>query len=629
MKDANIWMHRGVIYISNVPGEKDHDFATAMFDKVASARYHGGHRRWVVSISREAVVGLKDMGFTLPSKIAEWEREQDALAVKRKAATVLKISSGSELRRRLTAAGIRFKRRLFDHQVIAAAYAIKLPAAALFMDTGTGKTATMATVMQAFVDKSGFKRMIVIAPKTILNSGWGQDLEEFSWLSWVNISDPPRRPEITKCPRCDKVFKRHVQWRHLKTHMTKAVDKYGEEVVKSKFYAKFPELVSPTKDNRRVRLMRALGDESKQVFLINPEGFKLVIDELMEQDWDMVIVDESSMLKSPKSEITKKMQIFGGRIRRRYVMTATPRPNTSLDLWGQMAFVDQCLGGDFYAFRKKYYYQGYDGFSWLTKEGLGTDKKIWDIVIDRGYRVKLDDCVDLPGETMQAMTVDLEGVLKKHYWDMLNKMEVMIDDGVDGEGKVIDTSWRIVQMNKLAQITSGYVFDNDGGVEFLGDSPKIQATLDMAKRLIEDEDRFVVIWGRFAEEMRVLEEALSKYGVSTCHGRTRNTDESVAAFKAKKTRVMIAHPRSAQFGHTWVHSNVAIFHSYDYSREAFYQAKRRIYRIGQDKPVTYIVNVANETIDEEILDKVFSKEKASEAVVDANVFSNLRKKRRI
>lgn len=622
-----IWLHRGTVYMNQVPPDSDYEFAEKLKKAVGTAKYHGGHSRWIMPLSRECVAGLKKLGFQLPPKFAAWEAEQEKLAKRRKEANKLKGASGRELRERLETAGVRFKRPLFEHQLRGAAFAIRLPAAALLMDTGTGKTATMATVMQAFADKMGYKRMLVIAPKTILNTGWGEDIEGFSWLNWVNISDPPRREEVTTCPKCGKVFKRHVQWRHMKTHMKKAVEKFGEEKAKATLYERFPQLLPPAQDDRRSRLMRALASDEHQVFLINPEGFKLVLDELMEQDWDMVVVDESSMLKSPKSAITQKMQIFGGHVSRRYIMTATPRPNTSMDFWGQMAFIDQCLGGNFYAFRDKYFYQGYDGFSWHPKHE-DVDHEIWDIVSQRSYRVKLEDCVDLPGETTERMEVDLTGKLAEHYDDMLKQMAVMVASGVDEEGKVIDTQWRIVQMNKLAQITSGYIFDNEGNVEYLGESEKVIATLDMAKRLIEDEDRFVVIWARFAEEMRILEEELSKYGVSTCHGRTKNVDASVAAFKARKTRVMIAHARSAQFGHTWVHSNAAIFHSYDYSWEAFYQAKRRIYRLGQKTPVTYLVNVARGTVDEEILEKVFAKEEASEAVVDDNVFSKLLKLRK-
>ena len=104
------------------------------------------------------------------------------------------------------------------------------------------------------------------------------------------------------------------------------------------------------------------------------------------------------------------------------------------------------------------------------------------------------------------------------------------------------------------------------------------------------------------------------------HGGTRDHEANAAAFKSGRNKVMIAHPASAKFGHTWVeHCNVAIFHSYDYSFENWYQARRRIYRIGQKRPVTYLTMVAEKTIDEDIINAVAMKNEKHEELVDQNI----------
>jgi SNF2 family DNA or RNA helicase len=370
-------------------------------------------------------------------------------------------------------------------------------------------------------------------------------------------------------------------------------------------------------DSREELVRRALKSDN-QVFLINPEAFKICIDVLMEAEWDMMIVDESSMLKSPKSKITKSTIAFGAGVPRRICMTATPRPNSSLDLWGQMAFLDTCLGGNFYDFRRRFYYKGYDGFSWAPKDS-SVDMMIRDIIFDRSIRYRLDDCVDLPGENYQYIEVELEGELRAHYDDMHRRMMVQLKDDT------VETSFLIVQINKLAQITSGFIFDDLGQAQFLGNSPKIEATLQTARQMLDVEERGVVIWIRFREEARILEEALKKYGVSTMHGGTRDSEASARAFKDGKTRVMIAHAASAKFGHTWVkHCNAAIFHSYDYSWENFYQAKRRIYRIGQKEKVTYFPVIAKGTVDEQIIEAVMRKEADSDSVIDSNFIDRLK-----
>ena len=675
------WSYQGLIFVSGAPAEgTDVNFDQRMYGVSSIASYHKGHKRWRLPLTRDVVDHLRtDLGLTIP-KLGAWEREQAALEGHRAQANKFKALTRGEALEKMTKIGVRMKLKLFTHQLISVLYGLRLPACGLFLDTGTGKTAVAATIMQALVDKKAYKRMLVIAPKSILEVGWGRDLDKFSWLSWINISNPPAREPVTECPQCHKTFKTHVAWAHMRKHMAKFVAVHGATEAKRQLYLRYPQLMPPgqeslevtecpicanntkghvawkhmkthfpkfanTKEGRkeeraareelyarhpelqpldrvakRVRLKRALASNEHSTFVINPEAFKNSIDDINDQDWDMVIVDESSMLKSPRSQITKAMIGFGNGVRRRICMTATPRPNDSMDLWGQTAFLDQCLGGDFYRFREHNYYKLADGYTWTPKDKT-VDHKIFDIVRERSYRVRLEDCVDLPGETTEQMAVVLDGSLKDHYNDMVNAMSVKLKDG-----KTVDTSWKIVQLNKLAQITSGYIFDNDGKAQFLEHSPKIDATFEMAQRLIESEDRFVVIWVRFPQtEGDRLQEMLSKYGVSTLHGHTRNQEKSVDAFLQKKNRVMIAHVQSAKFGHTWTHANAAIFHSYDYSWENFYQAKRRIYRIGQQSPVTYLVCTAIDTVDEVILKAVFHKEKSSDAVVDEHVFTAMKR----
>lgn len=612
-------MSNGHFRLYDAPPASDAEFARKMMRRVStSARYHKRHKRWNIPVSHDAIRGLEELNVPLPADVARWKAEQEQLARARDAANKLKRADPEAVRRKLEAGGVRFKKTLFPHQVITMAYALKLRACGLFLDTGTGKTATMATIMQALADHRGLKRFLIIAPKSILDTSWGTDIDDFSWLKWVNISDPPRRDPVLTCPRCRREFKKHVTWRHMRTHMRKTVERLGDDTARAALYTRHPELRPLGEDDRRERLLRALESDA-QVFLINPEAFKIVVDDLLDQDWDMFVVDESSCLKTNTSQITQAVIAFGHNVGRRVAMTATPRPNSSLDFWGQMAFLDQCLGGNFYRFRANYYYSDREGFNWMPKHA-DVDGEIRDIVFERCIRYRLDDCVDLPGESYETVEVELSSELRKHYQDMEKKMLVELDSG-----ETVSTSWLIVQMNKLAQINSGYIFDDAGEPRWLGESPKIAETVRMAKQLIESEDRSVVIWVRFPRtEGKLIHEALDKFGVSTMHGGTKNHAASSEAFKKGRNRVMIAHPSSAKFGHTWVgHCNVDIFHSFGYSFEDFYQSKRRIYRIGQTRPVTHVTVVAKRTVDEIILDAVMYKQESHEEVVDNNVIARL------
>jgi SNF2 family DNA or RNA helicase len=457
--------------------------------------------------------------------------------------------------------------------------------------------------MEILNKRKSLKRFLVIAPKSILRLGWGADIDQFSGLKWADISDP-EPPTTNICPECDRAFKRTISKKHIESHM---------EV--EEFYSLYPQTRTKGSWTKPELIAWHLATDAS-VFVINPEAFKIYMDHIP-QDWDLVVIDESSMLKSPRSQTTDKLVQFGAGLKRKIILSGTPRPNTSLDLWGQMAFLEPGLWPSFHRFRKQYYESDEYGYKWRPRPNADDD--IGDIVFQRALRVKLRDCVDLPPETYIDAEVTLGTELRRHYKSMLDEMIVELED------QDVDTDYKLVQMNKLAQIASGFIYDDDKVPHYLGDNAKLKETVRLATNLIVDEGRPVVIWVRFpATEGAAIEASLKMFGVSTLHSKTRDVEKSVNDFKSGKNMVMIAHPLSAKFGHTWVHSNVAIFHSYDYSWENYYQARHRILRIGQKRPVTYINIVAKSTVDRVILRKLKAKAAASAQMLDARDLAEIR-----
>ena len=223
-----VWRRSGRVFVKGLePGTPmARDLGTRLG---AQVHYHQKWRRWTLPLHPQVIETLFAIGLPLDADLRAWHQEQQALATKRAQANGFKTCDVVELRARLAAAGVRSKRELRDHQVRAVAYALKLPACGLFLDTGTGKTAVAAVTMQALVDRDPQKRFLVVAPKSILVVGWGRDLDSFSWLPWVNLSDPPARVAVNTCPVCGRRFKAHVSWAHVRTHMARYRREKGEE----------------------------------------------------------------------------------------------------------------------------------------------------------------------------------------------------------------------------------------------------------------------------------------------------------------------------------------------------------------------------------------------------------------
>jgi SNF2 family DNA or RNA helicase len=87
-------------------------------------------------------------------------------------------------------------------------------------------------------------------------------------------------------------------------------------------------------------------DEDFDVYLINYEQFKILSQKSkvpIEKKVQCLIIDESSKMKNPKSEITKTILKYKNNIPHRLVLSGTPSPNSLLEYWGQMEFINDEL----------------------------------------------------------------------------------------------------------------------------------------------------------------------------------------------------------------------------------------------------------------------------------------------
>ncbi|MCA9052150.1 MAG: hypothetical protein KDA89_25615, partial [Planctomycetaceae bacterium] len=113
--------------------------------------------------------------------------------------------------------------------------------------------------------------------------------------------------------------------------------------------------------------------------------------------------------------------------------------------------------------------------------------------------------------------------------------------------------------------------------------------------------------------------------VVTLYSETADREESINRFKSGEVRYLIAHPRSAAHGLTFVNCSAMVFFSLDYSFEAHAQARDRIHRIGQTASCLYIYLLAQESIDGELL-KVLQRKQSLQDMVYGLVRNKAKRK---
>ena len=449
--------------------------------------------------------------------------------------------------------------KLMVHQLADVKIAVAKDRHLFANDTGTGKT-----VLGIEIIKVKDVKTLIVCPLSIINVAWFEDLDDF-------------RPELTKVNL----------WKAKRRQL--------------RFY------------------LREL--ERHQVCIVNFEGFKSQIDFLKNAGFGLVIIDESSKIKSPKSAITKTLTNFCDNVKCVYLLTGTPAPNHDMEYFSQVRIVDPFVfGKSFYRHRNKYFFNPGYGFKWFPQSDMRQD--FLTRLSTAMTVIKKEDVLDLPERTFNLREVILSTNERKAYKEMAQNLVAEIED------EEITAYNAAVKIMKLRQVTAGFIFNEEGTPLEIGTS-KLTELLSL---LEEIGDHQVLIWTQFQYEARMILKALApdqpslKRGIKVlpkitcglCNGTVSQDmkDAQVRLFKDGKFQYMVAHPRTLGHGVTLTNANYAIYNSLSYSSEEEKQSQDRIYRKGQHNACTYYYLLAEASIDKVIYGVLRGKVKMEAAVLD-------------
>ena len=360
---------------------------------------------------------------------------------------------------------------------------------------------------------------------------------------------------------------------------------------------------------RRAKVLRDAADSD--VYVVNPEGFKRIMQWLQAKKPDVLIIDESSMLANPRAQITKAVLKFAYDIPRVYTLSGTPMPNSPLDIWAQVHICNHnLLPPNYYQFRARYgYATGYMNYEWRVSPE-SRDRLMQDIAPAAMFIAK-KDCLDLPAQTYVTRRVYMSSAQRDAYDTMVrDKILPLID------GKSAIASNVLAEIMKLRQITSGWLYDDQHQVYSFADT-KAQVLDEV---LAELGDRQAIIWVQFIHDADELTKRLNADHVQAAKviGGTSPTELNniLGAFRSGQYKYLVAHPKTIGHGVTLVNCSYAIFYSLSYSWQEWFQACCRIHRIGQHSPVEYISLVAHKSIDEVIYRAVQRKDNMAKAALE-------------
>ena len=441
--------------------------------------------------------------------------------------------------------------RPYQHQIHAFNLGITLDAAAYFMEMGAGKTLPAIAVAGYRWLRGQVNRLLIVCPASVMPV-WKQEFEKCSAIQYrVVVLDGPvkKRQEIL------------ANWQ----------DSLGLDVA-----------------------------------VINYEGARNMVDDLLTWKPDMLIMDEAHRCKTPGSQQSKAMARIARAARYKLALTGTPITNSPLDVYGIYRALDPSIfGTSFFAFRNRYAIMG----GWENKQVVGYQRveelaaKIHRIA----FRVRKDECLDLPEMVDVYRTCNLEPKAQALY-DQMRKESVAELEA----GETVIATNVLSKLLRLSQIAGGFLDGQEVSTAKLGLLGEILDDLQGAK---------AVIFVRFTKEKEAIEKMLAKKKIDfvSLDGSTKMKDRGPLVEKFQtdpECQIFVGQIAAAGTGITLHAASTAIFYSCSFSYADLDQARSRLHRSGQRHPVTNIFLTARGTVDEKIHAALAEKRDIAANIVD-------------
>ena len=404
-------------------------------------------------------------------------------------------------------------------------------------DAGTGKTLTTLTYIKKHPPKPG-EFMVVLAPKTIAQLAWGDDINK------IDLGIPH---EVCVGSRQQKI---------------KAINRMREQGG-----------------------LLITNHDAVAILAENCDGLV------------GFVVDEGTVFKNKNAKRSKNAKVLANlpSIRMAVVMSGTPTPQTVMDFWHQIELVSPKflppytrLRAELQTPRSQITASGDLVTVWEDKP----DAQLWlsQILEPILVRYSKDQCLDLPEQTRRFMTVPMSKTLRKHYNEMKTEAVLVLEEGV------ADAVNAAVLMRKLLQVVSGFVYDQNGVARNL--SPE---RYDLILELCLARDAALVACPLRDQIERLSEMAERKglrYGVIDGSIKADERTRLGRAFQDGEIDYLFCNPKAAGHGLTLTRSQTIIWASPVASSEEFIQFNARIDRISQEQHNEVIMIKAEDTYEE-------------------------------
>lgn len=441
-----------------------------------------------------------------------------------------------------------------QYQEYATQRILDTPYIALLLEMGLGKTVSTLTAIDLLLnDYFDAAKVLVIAPLRVAEDTWAREIEKWDHLQHLRIS---------------KIL--------------------GSASVRRK-------------------ALKADAD----IYVINRENVEWLVSEYGSKwPFDTVVIDELSSFKNSNSKRFRALRRVRPMMKRVIGLTGTPAPNSLMDLWAPMYLIDQGerLGKTITGYRDRYFIpgerNGHVVYNWKQKKE--SEERIYEAISDIAVSMKAEDWLELPERIDRTITVSLSQKAREQYKKL--EKETLLPF-IDSD---VVASTAAVLSNKLLQMASGAVYDEDKGVKLIHD-----AKLDALEDVIEAANgRPVMVFYNFKHSLARIQERFPQARILR---KGKDGNEDIRTWNNDEIPLLLLHPKSAGHGLNLQDSSCRTVVWFDqiWSLEEDQQANARVHRQGVKHNIVVVRLVAEGTMDEDAVAALERKAFGQDALMQA------------
>lgn len=424
----------------------------------------------------------------------------------------------------------------YKYQQEAIEWVLRHPRCGLFLDMGCGKSVITLTAIMRLMDYCEVEKVLVVAPKKVAESTWTDEVEKWDHLAGLRVAKVMGTPK------------------------------------------------------QRENAMASRAD----IYVVGRDSFVWLVDQYKGKlPFDMLVIDELTSFKSPRSNRFKAMRIAAPTVQRVVGLTGTPAPNGLMDLWAQMYCLDmgERLGKSVTRYRDTYF----DTHRWnniVVRCSIrkGCEKIIRDKIADICLSMQAKDYLQLPDKIVHEIRITLSPGVMKAYNDFERDRVMEFAEKHTGEKTNVLAASAAGLMNKLSQFANGAVYDEDKQVHAVHDEK-----LDKLTEIVEAANgSSLLVFYQYKHDATRIAQRLIGYAVRQYEG-----EEDLRDWNNGKIDILLAHPMSTAFGLNMQQGgHYVVWFGTGWNLELYDQANARLHRQGQKYPVHVYKLICTGTVDE-------------------------------